>query len=78
MLVDAIWTQNRYKWVMSSVEHRRPRDHLFVVRFWNEERTPDGGAWRGQVTEVSSRERRYFSNYGELCEFLDRTRKAGQ
>jgi hypothetical protein len=49
----------------------QPRDHVFVLRLWAEN-APPTAAWRAQITHVASSERRYFTNYGELCEFLDR------
>lgn len=61
---------------MSSLEPRRPRDHLFVVRVWSEENEASAGPrWRAQVTHVGTHERHYFTNYGELCDFLDRCRE---
>ena len=52
---------------------RRPRDRVFVIRIWPDEAAEQaGGRWRGQVTDLASRDRHYFTNYGELCEFLDR------
>ena len=49
----------------------QPRNHVFVLRLWAEN-APPAAAWRAQITHVASSERRYFTNYGELCEFLDR------
>ena len=53
---------------------RRPNDEIFVIRVWSENEAPVRGAWRASVTHVVTRERRFFTNYGELCEFLDRWR----
>ena len=51
---------------------RRPRDRVFVIRIWPDEAAEHAaGRWRGQVTDLASRDRHYFTNYGELCEFLD-------
>ncbi len=51
-----------------SANHRR--EDSFVVRIWREEsRSPQ---WRACVTHLGSSELRYFTNYGDLCEFLDR------
>ena len=51
---------------------RRLRDEVFVVRIWTEEDAFRRGAWRASVTHIHSRECRFFTNYGELCEFLER------
>jgi hypothetical protein len=45
-----------------------------VVRMWQEPDAYGPPQWRAHVTHVITRERRYFTNYGELCEFLDRWR----
>jgi hypothetical protein len=46
------------------------REESFVVRIWREGQR--GPQWRACVTHVGSSDRRYFTNYGDLCEFLDR------
>ncbi len=46
------------------------REDAFVVRIWREP-TPHDTPWRAFVQHLESGERRFFSNYGELCEFLD-------
>ncbi|MBV8490511.1 MAG: hypothetical protein JO199_08280 [Candidatus Eremiobacteraeota bacterium] len=51
---------------------RRMRDEVFVVRIWTERDLFAKGTWRASVTHVASRESRLFTNYGELCEFLER------
>lgn len=53
---------------------RRSRDDTFVIRMWSENDRMVRGPWRASVTHVSSGQRHYFTNYGELCEFLDRWR----
>ena len=53
---------------------RRPRDEMFVIRIWSENERIPRDLWRASVTHVSSGQRHYFTNYGELCEFLDRWR----
>jgi hypothetical protein len=53
---------------------RRPNDEIFVIRVWSEDEASARGAWRASVTHAVTRERRFFTNYGELCEFLDRWR----
>ena len=53
---------------------RLPNDEIFVIRVWSENDAAARGAWRASVTHVATRERRFFTNYGELCEFLDRWR----
>jgi len=62
---------------MSGNEGPRARDHLFVIRMWPDEGDRAIDRWRAQVTHVASRERHYFTNYGELCEFIDRCRDRG-
>jgi hypothetical protein len=52
----------------------RQRDEMFVIRIWSEEERAVRTGWRASVTHVSSGQRHYFTNYGELCEFLDRWR----
>jgi hypothetical protein len=53
---------------------RRTSDEIFIIRVWSQEAPPARGAFRASVTHVPTRERRFFTNYGELCEFLDRWR----
>ena len=61
---------------MNSPPPRRPHDDLFVIRMWPDEAEDiPAERWRAQVTHVGTRERHYFTNYGELCEFLDRCRE---
>lgn len=48
------------------------REDAFVIRVWHEPGTPHEGLWRAIVQHLESGERRFFTNYGELCEFLDR------
>jgi hypothetical protein len=60
---------------MTEAERPRIRDHLFVVRMWKDDADRPSARWRAQVTHVTSRERHYFTNYGELCEFIDRCRE---
>jgi hypothetical protein len=55
---------------------RPPRDHVFILRLWVEQ-APVASAWRAEITHVNSTDRRYFTNYGELCEFLNRYHSAG-
>lgn len=54
---------------------RGKRDELFVVRMWFEGEYSVQTPWRASVTHVSSGRRHYFTNYGELCEFLERWRR---
>lgn len=49
---------------------KEKRDHAFTLRLWMD--GAEGDPWRAVVMHVASGERRYFTNYGELCEFLDR------
>ena len=44
-------------------------DQVFVVRTWLE--APDDvRTMRGQIDHVASGRRRYFSNFGDLCDFI--------
>jgi hypothetical protein len=48
----------------------RPRpDQVFVVRTWSAS-SPRKDVLRGRVEHVASGGRRYFSNFGDLCDFL--------
>jgi len=40
--------------------------NAYMVRIWQ-----DGRAWRAQVTDVSSKERRFFTSLGQLCLFWE-------
>jgi len=57
---------------MASLQRRR--DEMFVIRIWSENDRLVRSLWRASVTHVASGQRHYFTNYGELCEFLDRWR----
>jgi hypothetical protein len=47
------------------------RQHLFVVRLWWEpDETGSFGEWRGSVEHVATREKRYFREPQNLCEFV--------
>jgi len=59
---------------MAEGERPRTRDHLFVLRMWRDDEER-GERWRAQITHVTSRERHYCTNDGELCEFIDRCRE---
>ena len=50
--------------------HGGRREDSFVVRIWREDAR--SLRWRACVTHLGSSELRYFTNYGDLCEFLDR------
>lgn len=44
-------------------------EEIFVVRIWRE--AADSAApWRGRAEHVKSANVRYFSNFGDLCEFI--------
>jgi len=47
---------------------------MFIIRVWSEAPKPVRGSFRASVTHVPTRERRFFTNYGELCDFLERWR----
>jgi hypothetical protein len=44
----------------------------FIVRVWVEDRAEEAGqrAWRGQITHVSSDNRRYLRNLNEIPDFI--------
>jgi len=48
----------------------------FIVSIWRE--NEHTRAWRASVTHVPSRDRRYFTNYGDLCAYLDRWMASGE
>jgi hypothetical protein len=47
----------------------RPVDQLFVVRTWLES-PGDPRSLRGQIDHIASGRRRYFANFGDLCDFI--------
>jgi hypothetical protein len=47
---------------------------MFVIRIWSETDRAIRNAWRASVTHVASGQRQYFTNYGELCAFLEHRR----
>ncbi len=47
---------------------------MFIIRVWSEAPEPARGSFRASVTHVPTRERRFFTNYGDLCDFLERWR----
>ena len=47
----------------------RPADQLFVVRTWLES-PGDPRSLRGQIDHIASGRRRYFANFGDLCDFI--------
>ena len=48
------------------------REDAFLLRIWTEPGAAGAEPWRAVIQHVASQERRYFTNYGELCEFLER------
>jgi hypothetical protein len=48
------------------------RDHLFIVRTWLES-PGDTQTMRGRIEHVGSGRRRYFANFGDLCDFIAST-----
>jgi hypothetical protein len=44
-------------------------DHVFVVRTWLES-PGDTRTMRGSIDHVASGRRRYFANFGDLCDFI--------
>jgi len=70
--LDAGWTPERYIRHMIAQERGARREDAFVVRIWHEASAAAEAPWRAIVQHLQSGERRFFTNYGELCEFLDR------
>jgi hypothetical protein len=52
------------------IKGAKRRGSAFIVRIWHEEER--SSRWRASVMHLASGEVRYFTNYGDLCEFLDR------
>ncbi len=44
-------------------------EEVFVVRVWREAED-SAGHWRGRAEHIRSSSVRYFSNFGDLCEFI--------
>ncbi len=51
------------------MEDTRYENEIFIVRVWYEP-SHSGAAMRGEVNHPVSGKRRYFSNLGELCDFI--------
>lgn len=47
-----------------------PDKHTFIVRFWYEPGGADRGQWRGMVVQVHSQQRRFFTSFAEMNEFM--------
>ena len=54
---------------MDSLE---PDSQSFIVKVWVEDSTGEAsrGVWHGHITHVSSQERRYLKNLGEIEDFI--------
>ena len=46
-----------------------PPDQVFIVRTWLES-AGDPRTMRGRIDHVASGRRRYFANFGDLCDFI--------
>ena len=48
------------------------RSHSFIVKVWLEKTVEEDGEvlWRGHITHVQSRERRYFKELSEISDFI--------
>ncbi|MBN2005829.1 MAG: hypothetical protein JXA21_20900 [Anaerolineae bacterium] len=51
-------------------EMTKQRQHLFIVRIWQEFDRPDGAQWRGSVEHVPSNRRLYFTSLNDLNDFI--------
>jgi hypothetical protein len=56
------------------IRDAKRRGSAFIVRIWLEEGR--NSRWRASVMHLGTGEVRYFTNYGDLCEFLDRWMEA--
>jgi hypothetical protein len=45
------------------------RDDVFVIRIWGEP-TKGSQTVRGRIQHIASGRDRYFSNFGDLCDFI--------
>lgn len=55
------------------MDAKQRRDHLFIVKIWQEPGASDAPAeamWRGSVQHVQSDERIYFRRLADLNEFM--------
>jgi hypothetical protein len=57
------------------MDDARYDNEIFVVRVWYEP-SQSGAAMRGEVNHPVSGKRRYFSNLGELCDFINGAKKS--
>lgn len=48
------------------------KQHSFVIRIWLEETAVESGTatWRGHITHIPSRERRYIENLDAITQFI--------
>jgi hypothetical protein len=53
---------------------RRRLEDIFIIRMWSEANDSGVLQWRASVLHVATQERRYFTQYAQLCEFLDHWR----
>jgi len=47
----------------------RGQDQIFIVHTWLES-PGDPRSMRGRIDHVASGRRRYFANFGDLCDFI--------
>lgn len=45
-------------------------ERSYIVRTWRERDALGALRWRGRIDDLASGERRYVTNFGDLCEFL--------
>jgi hypothetical protein len=46
-------------------------EHAFLVRTWREAGGTNASAeWRGSVEHLSTKQRRYFRDFADLCAFI--------
>ncbi|MDE2480756.1 MAG: hypothetical protein KGN02_01025 [bacterium] len=69
-----MWTTRAYDCGMPQRRSTRAED-VFLVRIWCDDDRPNHAPWRASVTHVTTSERHYFTDYGDLCEFLERCRR---
>jgi hypothetical protein len=54
------------------MRNAEPDSHSFIVKIWLEETPQEAGraTWRGSITHVFSKERRYLRDLNEIARFI--------
>jgi hypothetical protein len=67
-----VFAQRQAEGLNNSIRNS-PHSHfpqLFMLKLWRVEGSDGAAEWRGQVQHISSREIRYFREWGALLEFV--------